>query len=130
MPTLSHRFYRYFIFAVGIIATIAYRVIVVLNHYSPVWVQIAWYIGTIGFVWYFAHRFKIEKKRQKLIERLQLMQRVNQSDDFSAEEKQALVYVLSSLQTSLARWNYIAIFVFSTLALLYGIYQDFSFIFG
>lgn len=125
MPTLNHRFYRYFIFAVGIIATIAYRIIVVLNYYSPVWVQIAWYIGTIGFVWYFIHRFQIEKKRQKLIERLQLINKVSQSDDFNAEEKQALAYVLSSLQTSLARWNYIAIFVFSAIALLYGLYQDF-----
>ncbi len=126
MPTLNHRFYRYFIFAIGIIATIAYRIIVVLNYYSPLWVQIAWYIGTVGFVWYFVHRFQIEKKRQKLIERLQLINKVNQSNDFNAEEKNALSYVLSSLQTSLARWNYIAIFVFSSLALVYGLYQDLS----
>ncbi len=130
MPTLSHRFYRYFMFALGVIATIAYRIIVVLNYYSPTLVQIAWYIGTIGFVWYFAHRFKIEKRRQKLIERLQLINRVNQSDDFNQEEKDALTYVLNSLQTSLARWNYIAIFVFSALALLYGLYQDLSLFFN
>lgn len=124
MPTLSSRFYRYFIFALGIVATISYRIIVVLNHYSPFLVQVAWYVGTIGFVWYFAHRFKIEERRQKLIEKLHLLDKVHQANDFSLAEKEALVYVLNSLQTSLARWNYIAIFVFSILALLYGLYQD------
>ena len=126
MPTLSHRFYRYFMFALGVVATIAYRIIVVLNYYSPVLVQIAWYVGTIGFVWYFAHRFKIEKRRQKLIERLQLITKVKQANNFNEEEKDALTYVLNSLQTSLASWNYIAIFVFSALALIYGLYQDVS----
>ena len=63
MPKLSNKLYRNLIFVVGVLATIAYRIIVVLNHYSPVLVQIAWYVGTIGFVWYFAHRFKIENRR-------------------------------------------------------------------
>lgn len=124
MPTLSPRFYRYFIFGLGIFATISYRVIVVLNHYSPFFVQVAWYAGTLGFVWYFIHRFKIEERRQKLIVRLHLIDKVKQANNLEAEDKEALTYVLSSLQTSLARWNYIAIFVFSTLALLYGLYKD------
>ena len=54
---------RLFFFWTGIIATIAYRIIVVLNMYSPLWVKIAWYIGTVGFVFYFWHRYKIAQKR-------------------------------------------------------------------
>ena len=50
---------RLFFFWAGITATIAYRVIIVLNLYSPFWVKIAWYVGTIGFVLYFGHRFNI-----------------------------------------------------------------------
>jgi len=60
---LSHKFYRVWLFWVGVIATIAYRIIVILNYYSQVWVEIAWYIGTIGFIWYFAHRYRVEKRR-------------------------------------------------------------------
>lgn len=124
MPTLSSRFYRYFIFGLGIMATISYRVIVVLNHYSQFLVQVAWYAGTLGFVWYFSHRFKIEERRQKLIVRLNLVDKIKQANNLEAEDKEALTYVLNSLQTSLARWNYIAIFVFSALALVYGLYKD------
>jgi len=50
---------RLLYFWIGIVATIAYRVIVVLNNVSAVWVQVAWYIGTVGFIFYFAHRFDV-----------------------------------------------------------------------
>lgn len=125
MPKLNHKIYRVWMFVVGILATLAYRLIVILNHYSALWVQIAWYIGTIGFVWYFAHRFNVEKRRDQAIEDLSLIKKVQESDAFGLEEKSALVYILKSLQTSLAKWNYIAIFVISSLALAYGLYQDF-----
>lgn len=125
MPKLSNKFYRNWIFIVGVLATIAYRIIVVLNHYSPVLVQVAWYVGTIGFVWYFAHRFKIENRRNQVIKEMKLVEKINTNDCLSLEEKESLTYILKGLQTSLAKWNYIIIFIFSALALIYGIYQDF-----
>ncbi|MCK9438488.1 MAG: hypothetical protein WCY43_00610 [Patescibacteria group bacterium] len=125
MPKLSNKLYRNWIFIVGVLATIAYRIIVVLNHYSPVLVQIAWYIGTVGFVWYFAHRFRIENRRNKTIKEMKLVEKINTNNCLSVEEKKSLTYILESLQTSLAKWNYIIIFIFSALALVYGIYQDF-----
>ncbi len=131
MPTLSKKIYRNWMFTVGALATFAYRIIVVLNHYNPLWVQIAWYVGTIGFVWYFAHRFKIENRRNKVIKKMKLIEKINGDNCLSVEEKESLTYILKSLQTSLAKWNYIIIFAFSALALIYGIYQDFlSKIFG
>lgn len=125
MPKLSNKLYRNWIFIVGVLATVAYRIIVVLNHYSPVLVQIAWYIGTVGFVWYFAHRFRIENRRNKTIKEMKLVEKINTDNCLSVEEKKSLTYILESLQTSLAKWNYIIIFIFSALALIYGIYQDF-----
>lgn len=129
MPKLSSKYYRYFMFSLGIMATIAYRIIVVLNHYSPVLVQISWYIGTIGFVWYFAHRFKVENRRDNLITNLNLVDKIRNKTDLDSKEREALVYVLSGLQTSLSKWNYIAIFILSSLALIYGFIQDFSSLF-
>ena len=125
MAKLSSKFYRYWMFVLGIIATVAYRIIVVLNHYSPVLVQIAWYAGTIGFVWYFAHRFKVENKRDMLITNMELTKKVEDGVILDRTEKEALVYILKGLQTSLSKWNYIAIFILSTMALAYGFYQDF-----
>lgn len=124
MNKLNHRYYRNFLFVIGIIATIAYRIIIVLNYYSPMWVEIAWYIGTIGFVWYFIHRYNVENRRDLLIENLELAKKIENKEELNDEERQATVYILKGLKTSLAKWNYIAIFVFSAIALLYAIYQD------
>jgi hypothetical protein len=124
MNKLNHRYYRNLLFVIGIIATIAYRIIIVLNYYSAMWVEIAWYIGTIGFVWYFIHRYNVENRRDHLIESLGLAKKIENKEELNDEERQATVYILKGLKTSLAKWNYIAIFVFSAIALLYAIYQD------
>lgn len=126
MPNLHSPVYRIWIFLVGVIATIAYRLVIVLNHYSQFWVEVLWYIGTIGFIWYFAHRFNIENRRDRLIEKLNLIERIKNGQSFSAEDKAALTYILKSLGTSLAKWNYVAIFFFSFLAMAYAIYIDLS----
>jgi len=112
-------------FILGILATIAYRIIVVLNHYSPLLVQIAWYTGTTGFVWYFSHRFKIENRRDQIITENNLVQKIEKAEALNPRDRESLVYTLKGLQTSLSKWNYIAIFILSALPLAYGIYQDF-----
>src|SRR3989338_9774817 len=129
MPRLNNHFYRIFIFMVGVIATIAYRAVVILNHYSQFWVEVFWYIGTVGFIWYFAHRYRVENRRDQLIEKLQLIKKMGANQSFKPEDKAALLYVLKSLETSLAKWNYIAIFLFSGLAMAYAMYVDLSAIF-
>lgn len=124
MPRLSSNLYRRWMFVLGILATIAYRIIVVLNHYSPLLVQIAWYAGTIGFVWYFSHRFKVENRRDKIITENELVRKIEQRETLNSQDRELLAYILKGLQTSLSKWNYIAIFILSALALAYGIYQD------
>ena len=124
MPKLSSNLYRHWMFVLGILATIAYRIIVVLNHYSPLLVQIAWYAGTIGFVWYFGHRFKVENRRDKIITENELVRKIEQREPLNSQDRELLAYILKGLQTSLSKWNYIAIFILSALALAYGIYQD------
>src|SRR3989338_6218840 len=126
MPHLSNHFYRIWIFVIGVVATIAYRLVVVLNHYSQFWVEVFWYVGTIGFVWYFGHRYVIENRRDRLIDRLQLVEKIESDQSFNPEDKTALLYILKSLETSLAKWNYIAIFFFSFLAMAYAVYVDLS----
>ncbi len=121
MNKLSKKWYRIWIFLVGVIATFAYRIIVVLNFYSPLWVEIAWYIGTIGFIWYFAHRFRVENKRDLLVERLHLAKKIEDKAELTDEDREAAVYILRGLKTSWAKWNYIVIFGFSLIALIYAI---------
>ena len=126
MPKLNSSAYRILIFIVGVLATIAYRAVIILNHYSQFWVEVTWYIGTVGFIWYFGHRYIVETRRDKLIEKLNLVNKIEAGQSINSEDKTALVYILKSLETSLAKWNYIAIFVFSFLAIAYAVYTDLS----
>lgn len=121
---LSHSLYRNLLFVVGMVATLAYRVIVVLNHYSQVWVEIAWYVGTLGFIWYFAHRYRVENKRDNLVEDQRLAYKVERGIKLGQKDREALVYILKGLKSSKAKWNYIVIFLFSIIALIYGTYVN------
>jgi len=115
---------RLMYFWTGLIATFAYRVIIVLNFYDPVWVKIAWYVGTIGFMIYFWSRYRAVRKFQSLIDTHKLIEAAQKSDDFSSEQTEALAHILNSLHETKAQINYIAIFILSFLALFAGIYLD------
>ncbi len=117
----SH-WYRETVFAAGIVATIAYRIIIFLNYLpSHFWSDIVWYIGTIGFIWYFAHRYNIEKRRSLIIKERKLEAKVAGAKILSDDDRQALVQTLKSLESSKAQLNYIVIFIASGLALLVDI---------
>ncbi len=115
---------RLFFFVMGIIATIAYRIIIVLNLYSPLWVKIAWYIGTIGFIFYFGHRFDIARKRANLVKDYKLIEAVDKADCIEPQKKIALHYLVKTSLTSKSQWNSGLIFIFSFIALLIGIFID------
>jgi len=114
---------RLFFFWAGIIATIAYRVIIILNLYSPLWVKISWYIGTIGFVFYFGHRFNVAKKRARLVRDYNLIEIVDKAD-IEPQKKLALQYLVQTSLTSKSRWNSGLIFILSFAALILAIFID------
>jgi len=123
---LSHpNWLRTLYFWVGVIATIAYRIIVVLNSYDPIWVQIAWYIGTIGFIIYFMHRYQISELRQQLIVNHDLAAKIEHNKPLNTNDQAALLYILKTLRSTREKWNYIIIFITSALALAAGIWLDF-----
>ncbi len=123
MPHLNKSSYRILIFIVGVIATISYRLVIVLNDYSSFWLEVSWYIGTLGFIWYFGHRWSVERRRDNLIEKLDLTKKIESQQPLSSEDREALVYILKGLSTSLAKWNYIAIFFFSFIAIIYAVFN-------
>jgi len=127
MPLIKEhsKFIRDFYFWSGIVATFTYRIIIVLNFYSNFWVKISWYIGTIGFIIYFIHRYQISDKRAKLIKDFQLREKIGKSSQINSGDKEALDYILRTLVTTKEKWNYIFIFVMSGLALIAGIFLDF-----
>lgn len=115
---------RWFFFLAGIIATLAYRSIIVLNLY---YATVAWYIGTVGFILYFGHRTHIQKKRSELVHDNDLIKVVRELKHLTPKQKDALGYLVKSIGTSKVRWNSLFIFWFSVLALIVGIIKDLFF---
>jgi hypothetical protein len=116
---------REFFFWSGIVATVCYRAIVILNHYSKSVSLAAWYIGTVGFIVYFWHRYLVSEKRVKLIQKYNLVKQISEAPNLSGEQIEANEYILQTLLSTKEKWNYIAIFVTSILAMVIGIYLDF-----
>ena len=119
----SNKYYRLLVFAVGIIATVAYRIIIILNNYSSLLVSISWYVGTIGFIWYFAHRYRVQDKRSDLIRDKGLTAKVKKGE-LTPDDRKVLLYILKSTTSSKAKWNSIMIFALSVIALAYAIISD------
>lgn len=124
-PTTHSHAVREFFFWSGIVATIAYRIIVIVNNYSQFWAQICWYIGTICFIVYFIHRYQISEKRSKLIAQHNLTDKIAQVEGLSADDKETMAYIFKSLQSSKEKVNYQVIFIASGIALIIGLYLDF-----
>jgi len=119
----SSSFLRTFYFVSGVVATIAYRITFLLN---PFWVQVAWYIGTIGFIIYFGHRTVVETKRAKLVKEYDLVNAVSISD-IAEDKKDVLLYLTKTSATSKARFNSMFILLasvfFLTLNIVLSIYR-------
>lgn len=115
---------RVFFFLAGIIATLAYRAIIVINFLSPFWVQVFWYTGTVGFIIYFWHRYMVQRKRADLVEKYDLVNLAKETPGKTEDQGEALTYIVKTSLTSRSRWNSMFIFVTSVLALLIGIALD------
>lgn len=124
-PKISSKPMRLIYFWSGIVATFAYRVIIVLTGFDQFWTKLVWYVGTIGFSIYFIHRYQISNKREKAVEEFHLDDKLPQIQGMSEEDKSALKYIFDSLKVSSERWIFIWIFITSGAALLAGIYLDF-----
>lgn len=124
-PKIHSNLIRTLFFIAGIVSTFAYRAIVVVNNYSHIWAQIFWYIGTIGFIIYFLHRYQISQNRGKLIKYYDLNRKVKSAQGFTDKEKEAMDYIFKTLVSSKEKWNSVFIFVSSFVALVLGVYLDF-----
>lgn len=124
-PTVHPTWMRLFFFWSGVMATVAYRSIVVVNNYSKPWAQTLWYVGTIGFIFYFAHRYQISEKRSALIREHGLDKKIADIRGLDIQDKDAMRYIFHTLSSSKEKWNSIIIFVASGIALVLGLYLDF-----
>ncbi len=112
-------------FIVGLIATIAIRVVTVLIHLDPIYAKVAWYIGVGGFFAFFVYKFKVSQARIKAIQQSALMDKVNQQKQLGANDYSLLGGILCALSSRKERINYFFIFALSAAALILAVYVDF-----
>ncbi|MCM8831185.1 MAG: hypothetical protein NC918_03210 [Candidatus Omnitrophica bacterium] len=112
-------------FIVGMIATIALRIVTVLMNIKPIYGKISWYIGVTGFLLYFLYKFKVERVRYKLILKNNLMDKIFSGKDITEKDRKIIGNILCALSSNKDRINYFLIFFSSTVALIVAFYLDF-----
>ena len=112
-------------FIIGIIATIAVRVVTVLIHVDPVYAKVAWYIGITGFFMFFVYKFKVSEARSRLINEKGLLDKLNKGEHLEEEDSRAIGNILCGVTSRKERINYFFIFGLSAVALALAVYMDF-----
>lgn len=118
MPVINLYFY------VGLISAILLRSIIIADHYSAFWGKAIWYIGVVGYLWFFTHRYHIAKRRFVVVKNLNLLEKVRSRQNLSDKDLEGLEYLLSSLSISKERANYLIISVLSIVAIVVSLSLD------
>ena len=118
-------FASWIFFLVGLIATVAMRVVTVLIHVEPLYGKIAWYIGVGGFFLFFVYKFRINQTRTELIDKHALMKKISQKKPLEDEDYDLISALLCSLTSKKEKVNYLFIFGLSAVAIILALYFDF-----
>lgn len=71
---------------------------------------------------FFSFRFYVAGRRRRVIEELDLLEKLEAHRQLSPQDLAALHYLVSSLKVSKERWNYIIIFTCSLAAIAWDLW--------
>ena len=115
-PHTMPRYVIYAFFILGLVSAIAFRGIIIFQHIEPSWVRPVWYVGTIGYFLFFLYRYMISKRRKHAIETFRLIEKLKANACLEDEDREVMLYLLSSIKFSLEDINYALIFILSVIA--------------
>jgi hypothetical protein len=116
----------WFFFITGLIATLAIRLVTILMPFSPFAGRVAWYIGIIGFLFFFWHQYQSRRNRRELIARQNLAEKIHLKQQLEMEDYAALSLIMCALISKKEQINYFFIFIVSAVALAVAIALDLS----
>ena len=116
VPKTVSPFVIYLFLVIGLLSAVAFRLMTIINTFSPALFRPVWYFGVIGYIFFFAYRYKISEKRKTAIRANRLLEKIQDGSEISSEDRALIAYVLSSIIKSKEHLNYLFIFVLSIAA--------------
>ncbi|HNW39292.1 MAG TPA: hypothetical protein PL125_00595 [Candidatus Omnitrophota bacterium] len=110
---------------IGVIATIAIRVVNLVLRFGLFWPKFFWYLGVAGFFLYFLYKFRQDKILRKELAKYQIQAKLSANRSLEAKESEFLKTMLCRMQSNKDGINYFFIFSSSAIVLCLAIYQDF-----
>ena len=105
-------------FILGLLSSLAFRAIILLQKFDPAWVRPVWYAGVIGYMVFFLYRYQISQRRKRTIERTGIIAKLERGDALSVDDREAALYLVNSIRKSPEDWNYLAIAALSVIAVI------------
>ncbi len=121
----GNSFVSWVFFIIGLVATVAIRIVTVLMNVHSFYGKIAWYVGVGGFFVFFVYKFHISRILSNIIKRENLIEKARNQNPLSKQEYTLIAEILCNLKSEKERINYFFIFAVSALALLIAVYLDF-----
>ena len=118
-------FASWIFFIIGIIATVAIRVVTVLTHLNPIYSKIAWYIGVTGFFAFFVYKFRVNQARSRIITEQKLVEKIRDVKNLEQNDYRLIASILCGLNSRKEMINYVFIFGLSAVVLVLAFYMDF-----
>ncbi|MCG2713020.1 MAG: hypothetical protein L6416_11955 [Candidatus Omnitrophica bacterium] len=121
----NNSFVSWIFFIIGLIATVAIRIVTVMMNIHPVYGKVALYIGVVGFLFFFIYKFNISRSLANIIQEDNLIGKTREEKPLSSSEYRLIADILCNIRSEKERINYFFIFAASTIALLFAVYFDF-----
>lgn len=105
-------------FVIGLFSALSFRMLIVFSHIKTELFRPVWYVGIIGYVFFFMYRYIISEKRKKAIHDYDLITKLQKDLCLTEEDREVVVYLLSSIKKSRENINYLFIFGLSIVAIV------------
>lgn len=118
-------FVSWIFFFTAIVAVISIRIVNVYMNTNPTLAKVFWYTGVIGFLIFFAYKFRYDNIVRRELEKSQLRDKLILKKELFEHDYEVLGTIICKLLSKKDAVNYFCIFFFSGLALALAIYFDF-----
>jgi len=116
LPKTVSPFVIYLFLVIGLLSAVSFRLLTIINTFTPALFRPVWYFGVIGYIFFFAYRYHISEKRKNAIRTNHLLEKIQGTGEISSEDRALITYVLTSIIKSKENLNYLFIFVLSIAA--------------